>query len=597
MWRLSPRVLLSAFVLSLAGLSLAVPGALAASPSPSAGSATVLRVGMTSGIDNPNIWAVTSVAEWEAVTLQYDMMLKFSDKDLTAAPSLATSCDHSTDYRVWTCKIRTDVKWSDGQPLTARDIAFSFKFALDKNVPVFAGYFPGNPKFETPDDQTLIWRTKDPTNAPLVPAWSYVVPEHIWSKYLKSSLAELKAVNVVPNVASGPYYLTSANPGQNWTFARNPYFWGQKPAYDSVEFVLYTNQDAMVQALKNGEIDIADGVDSALLPAVSKLANVAVQKVTSDWWVNLAFNFGGQGASSHPLAALKDLTVRKAIVMAIDKQAIVDKVYYGAGSPGDTIIRPLSTFWHLSVPSDKVIKYDPAGANSLLDAAGYRRGADGIRVDPKNGKPLVIRMPVSDDTAGSLPAGQLIAGFLKAIGITVNVQQVTAGKMSDIESSGNFDAYIWYWSGDPDPNYQLSAFTTAQCGGLSDGCFSDPIYDAMFVKQGTIFDPVARQVIVKEMQQYLYDHIPGVALVYPSAIEAYRTDQVAGLTSVPGASGYLVPDYSYTSFVTAHPATAVSGAPASSGMPLWIWVVGALAVVAGGGLVVRRSSKRRDDRE
>ncbi len=597
MWRLSPRVLLSAFILSLVGLSLAAPGAIAASPSSSPGAASVLRVGMTSGIDNPNIWAVTSVAEWEAVALQYDMLLKFSDKDLTAAPSLATSCDHSADYRVWTCKIRTGVKWSDGQPLTSRDIAFSFKFALDKNVPVFAGYFPGNPKFETPDDQTLIWRTKDPTNAPMVPAWSYVVPEHIWSKYLKSSLAEIKAVNVVPNVASGPYYLTSANPGQNWTFTRNPYFWGQKPAYDSVEFVLYTNQDAMVQALKNGEIAIADGVDSALLPAVSKLANVAVQKVTSDWWVNLAFNFGGQGTSSHPLAALKDLTVRKAIVMAIDKQAIVDKVYYGAGSPGDTIIRPLSAFWHLTVPSDKLIKYDPAGANSLLDAAGYRRGADGIRIDPKNGKPLVIRMPVSDDTAGSLPAGQLIAGYLKAIGITVNVQQVTAGKMSDIESSGNFDAYIWYWSGDPDPNYQLSAFTSAQCGGLSDGCFADPAYDAMFVKQGTIFDPVARQVIVKEMQQYLYDHIPGVALVYPSAIEAYRTDQVAGLTSVPGANGYLVPDYSYTSFVTAHPATASSGAPSSSGLPLWIWAVGALVVVAGGGLVVRRSAKRRDERE
>ncbi|MEK9809669.1 MAG: ABC transporter substrate-binding protein, partial [Candidatus Nanopelagicales bacterium] len=126
---------------------------------------------------------------------------------------------------------------------------------------------------------------------------------------------------------------------------------------------------------------IAETLDSSLLPALESIPNVAVQRVTADTWINLAFNFGGQGPDSNPLPALQDLQVRKAIAMAIDKQAIVDKVYLGAGAPGETIVRPLSVYWHLDIPDDQVIPYDPAAANAMLDEAGYTMGPDGIRLD------------------------------------------------------------------------------------------------------------------------------------------------------------------------------------------------------------------------
>ena len=589
-------------VLAVAALAavVAAPAAVADSASPSAASssaATVLRVGMTTGIDNPNIWALNSATEFEAVTLQYDMMLKFSDKDLTAAPSLATGCVASDERRVWTCTIRSGVKWSDGVPLTSKDIAFTYKFAIDKQFPYFSGYFPEGTTFETPDDTTLVWRSKEPTNGPTVPAWVYVVPEHVWSKYATADVKTITSAKTLPTVSSGPYVMTSAVAGQSWTFERNPNFWGQRPAYDKVVFSLFTNQEAMVQALKNGQIDVADGLEGALLPAVQKTPNVAVQKVTSDFWVNMAFNFGGQGAASHPLPALQDLRVRKAIEMAIDKQKLVDTVYPGAATPGETVIRPLSVFWHLNVPKDKLIGYDPAAANTLLDQAGYARGSDGVRVDPKTGKPLVIRMPTSDDTAGSTAVGQLVAGFLKAVGITVNVQPVTAGKMYDIQQSGDFDAYIWYWSGDPDPNYQLSVFTSDECKDLSDGCFKDPAYDALYEKQHTTLDPTQRLPIVQEAQQYLYDHIPGIVLAYPNALEAYRTDRVTGFTATPEKDGYLMPSYTYTSLVTAHPVTAsTSGSSASSGISPAVWVAIAVVVVAavGGFVVLRRRSDDAD---
>lgn len=583
-------LLVAAFVAVLTpGLARAADSA---SPAPSAAT-KILRIGTTTAIDNPNIWAVNSTTEWESANLQYDMMMKYGQTDLSAAPSLATGCEHSADFRTWTCTIRSGVKWSDGQPLTSRDVAFSYRLAIDKQISIFSGYFPQGTTFATPNDTTLVWTSPYPTEGPMVPAWAYVVPEHVWSKYLGASSKQITAADVVPTVSSGPYQMTSATPGQNWTFTRNPNYWGPAPAYDKIVYQLYTNQDALVQALKNGQVDIADALDGSVLPALQKLSDVTVNKVVSDWWVNLAFNFGGRGPG---LPALQNLQVRKAIEMAIDKQQIVDKVYPGAAAVGQTVIRPLSKFWHLTIPADQVIPYDPAAANALLDAAGYRVGPGGVRVDPKSGAPLVIRMPVSDDTAGSSAVGQLVVGFLKQIGITVKMQPVTAGKMYDLQQSGDFDAYIWYWSGDPDPNYQLSAFTGDQCGeGISDGCWKNAHYDALFAQQQTTFDPKARKAIVDQMQQLVYDQVPVIVVAYPNAIEAYRNDHVTITGRVPQPDGYILPQYSVDVLLAAHPATGDVAADASPGLPLWAWGLALVVVVALVVYFVRRGRRAEDD--
>jgi len=548
----------------------------------------VLRVGTILDLSNDNPWGVVGGYDWGVATTQYDMLLQFSDEDLSPAPGLAEGCEPNEDRTKWTCMLREGLKWSDGTPLTSEDVAFTFRFAIDNSISVYRSYFPFNPTFETPDDRTLVWKTEQPTFAPDLPPWVYIVPEHVWKEYDGADKKEIKSAPNTPSVASGPFTLTEWERGQGWTMERNPYFWGPEPVVDRIEFRVFDNQEAMVQALKNGEIDIADALQPSVFRTLEGEEDIATQKVISDWWLNLAFNFGGQSKDADPHPALHDRTVRKAIAMAIDKQEIVDKVYLGLANPGDTIVREASTYWHLDIPADQEYPYDPDAANAMLDEAGYLdTDGDGVREDPESGRPFELLMPASDETTGAVEAGQLIVGYLDAIGMQVELQPSSDGKMDDYWGSGDFDMYIWYWSGDPDPNYQLWVFASGQCGSWSDGCYSNPDYDDLYYAQTSIFDREERREVVFEAQEFIYRDLPGVVLAYPSWLEAYRTDRFTGWTPVPGENGYLLPTYNYNSLLTVQPVAGAAEA-SSPGLPAWIWIAG-VAVI---GIVVWRVATR-----
>ena len=142
-------------VVAAAFATTAVPFAGAQTGTPAAGEDLALRVGVVSDLITDNPWAVSAGSDWVVVTLQYDMMLKFASEDLSPAPSLATGCEPNADSTEWTCTLREGLKWSDGSALTSRDIAFTYRFVIDNKIPQYKSYFPFNPTFETPDDQTL----------------------------------------------------------------------------------------------------------------------------------------------------------------------------------------------------------------------------------------------------------------------------------------------------------------------------------------------------------------------------------------------------------------------------------------------------------
>ena len=554
------------------------------------------HVGAVDDIVSVNVFKACCSADYEMMLMNYNMLYGFSAEDLSPVPELTSGCENSEDYMTWTCPIRDDVTWHDGEQLTADDIAFTYRFILDNELTTFSDYLPFNPTFETPDDYTLVWRSEEPTFAPTTPPYVPILPEHVWSELDGKPAKEIRSFEQVPLVGSGPFQLTEWKPGQFWRMeAQEGHFFGT-PTIDEVVFHIYGNHEAMVQALNAGEIDYAYDLPPTLARSLEDAEDVGLNVQAPNYHTNLAFNFGGQDEwhpkvygtppatepTNHP--ALHDRAVRLAIAHAIDKQALVDTVYQGFARPGESFISPDKVFWHYDVPEEEVIPFDIEEANRILDEAGYtERTDDGVRIDPKSGEPLVLDIVAINNSVGSARSAELMAGWMEQIGIRFDVRVVSESKAYEEWENGTFDAYVWGWGGDPDPDFNMSIYTTNQCLGWSDGCYSNPTLDEMYREQQQTFDREERQEIVHEFQRIHYEEVPEVVLVYPQTIAAYRTDEWEGFVPTPTDGGGFLFAWRVDSYMNLRPVSAggVGEAGDGGGLSTGVWVaIGAVVLVA-----------------
>ena len=593
------RIVTGTVALLLTMGSVTVGVAHAQSASTSAEKVT-LRVGIPGDMVAPIPFKACCGYEYEMLFNAFDMLFNFKPADLTPAPGLAESCEPDATNKVWTCKIRSGVMWSDGQPLTSKDIAFTYRFILDNHLASFSDYLPFNPTFETPDDTTLIWKSEKPTFAPTVPPWVPIVPEHIWSQYDGMDAKEIKAVDPLadgPMVSSGPFQLTEWKPGEFFTMEANKGYWGGSPTIDEIVYQVFDNQEAMVQALKGGQIDFADDLNPTLFNALQGQDNIATNAAAPSTFTNFAWNFGSSDMphdTHNP--ALEDLAVRQAVEYGTNRQAIVDSVYQGDAIVGTTVTLPSSP-WHYEPPPEDLYTFDPAKSQQLLDDAGYvDTDGDGIREDPKGGQPLEFNVLTLNNQVGSNDIGKLMQGWLKDIGIQLNLVPVSESKAYAVWADGDYDAYIWGWGGDPDPDFILSIFTTHQCLSWSDGCYSDTSYDEMYSEQQTIFDREERNAFIDGMQQFLYEQSPEMVLVYPQYLQAYRTDAFTGYVPTPTEGGALLFGWGPYSYINMKPVEGgTAGASSGGGSNTLLYLgLGAVLIV---GLVFLASRRRRSDED
>jgi peptide/nickel transport system substrate-binding protein len=412
----------------------------------------------------------------------------------------------------------------------------------------------------------------------------------------------------------------------------NPNFYRGKPAVDEVVFKIYKNQDALGQALKKGEIDFADSLESNVFKSLQGQPGITTISAQYSGFNELAFNTGAALADGTPIGdgnpLLKDKKLRQALNYAVDRQAMVDKVLGGGGSPGTTIIPSMYTSLHLD-PANPYT-YDPEKAKSLLDAAGYPVGPDGIRADSKGNK-LSFRLFGRTDSSGnnSQKAVQFLKGYLSAVGIDVQSKMVASDNLTTLIGEGKFDMFEWGWVVEPDPNYQLSTFTCANrsykdgdsiYANLSDSFYCNPAYDKLNDQQSVETDVTKRTAIVKQMQQMLYDDAPYLVTYYYDNPEAYRSDRFTGFVNQPSPQGSLLFQYGTWSYENIKPVTAGDSASASPGQtisqgeaapaasssgPNWTVIIGLVALVLvalGAGVFLGRGRNRDlassdDDRE
>ncbi|MEO5939635.1 MAG: ABC transporter substrate-binding protein, partial [Candidatus Limnocylindrales bacterium] len=315
------RVALAA-MLALAAL---VPGA-----APAVGAnPLILRVGTDQTFSGLNPWQSVYVLDYEVFTLNYDLLVSY-DENLGNAPGFAESWKTSTDGLTTTFKIRAGMKWSDGEPATAADAAWTYQLAIDaikKEVTLGSGYIDGYlssaglKSVSAPDATTLIVTTDTPT-ALLLPAYVPILPKHIWSKYTLEQIANAEAdgafLNDAPVVGTGPYTAVEYKSGEFMRFARNPNYWGKQGAADEVIIQHFASGDTMVQALKNGEIEYARGISADAFDALATSTDVKTVEGFANGYSYLTFNgypktIPGGGSST---TATRDPAFRDALAYA-----------------------------------------------------------------------------------------------------------------------------------------------------------------------------------------------------------------------------------------------------------------------------------------
>jgi peptide/nickel transport system substrate-binding protein len=568
----------------------------AATTTPSGGAGT-FTVGMLNDIDSLNPFTGIVAEAYEVWGTMYDTLTGYSEKDFSPTPRLASSWTTSADGKTWTYTIRADVTWSDGVKLTAKDVAYTFnrilKGAYEQTN--YGNYVANIVSVTAPDDTTVVMTTKVPT--PIMTRLAVpILPEHIWSKVTEAKVKSY--ANETDVVGSGPFTLVERKAGQFARLTANKTYWDGAPKIDELVFRVYANADALAQALKAGEVDIADALDADVWQSLKNTAGVVTYAAKYYGFDELAFNTGAaldDGTAigdGHP--ALKDKRVRVALSYAIDRAAIVDRVLNGTGSVGSTIIPPIYADLHLEPSTPPA--FDLAKANQLLDDAGYRKGANGIRTMPDGSKPLKLRLFARQESQPSQQAAKFIQGWFKDVGVTVDVKVVAEDNLTELIGQGNFDLFEWGWVVEPDPDYQLSTFTcdkrSYKDGGdvfanLSDSFYCNKEFDALYAKQATQTDPAQRAETVKAMQQMLYDDAPYAMLYYYDDTQAYR-DEWTGFAAQPegGALIFQYGTYSYRNIEPKKAAAATSGASGSTGSGTQAGGGSSTGVLVGGGLAV-----------
>jgi peptide/nickel transport system substrate-binding protein len=586
--------LIVAAALLTAGLIWGLTGALAESASPTAAKAT-LRVGWTQRPDNLNPFIGYNSQDWAVWHLNYDLLFGYKAGDVTPTPELAAEIPTvenggiSADGKTVTVKLRQGVKWQDGQPFTARDVAFTWNFIVDNQLGAFTMYTELVKHVEVVDDYTARFILTKP-KAAFLSMYIFVLPEHIWSKVTPKA-AENTYVNKLPIVGTGPFQTVKADAGlQTVIMDANPNYWRGRPKIDEVIFTTYENPDNMVNDLIAGGLQAAAEPPSAQFARLQSTPGITTNAYETKGFDELGFNcYTGKTSLGNPV--LKDWRFRQALNYAIDHQAIVDRAYLGLAIPATTIIQ--SGFfskeldWHWEPPTDQKYTFDLEKAKAALDAAGYKDvNGDGIR-DYK-GKPIVLRLYALSSNEAQQRCGRFITGWLQSIGLKIKYQVLDYSAMSAkayaTNKAGEFapdwDMFLWSWGGDLDPTYILSVFLTNQINNYSDCAWSNPTYDALFTKQASQIDQQQRKQTIYEMQKLLYEQSPYIVLVYPATLEAYSSKGWTGWVRSPSVKGGAVMTYdNIDSYLFVQPASASAAAGGGSNAGLIVGIVVAVIVV------------------
>lgn len=545
----------------------------------------------------------------DLVYLTYDALF-WSPAREEPRPLLAESAEPNEDLTTWTVTLRQDVTWHDGEPFTAEDVAFTYRYFTDVHrVGRFAHHVYDIPAFESAeviDDHTvaLTFAAPAPTFVSLPGADVPIVPQHVWEDIEEPGL-ETESLPV----GTGPFELVEIEPDQLYRFQANEDYFLGAPTVDELVLPIVQDPSSVFAALRTGELDSAvHPVPPELVEDFEADGDIEVAESTRMETVILYFNTAREPQS--------DPVLRKAIALAIDRDEIVERVMLGHAAPGlDTFTHPLS-IW--STP-DPVRDHDLDAAAEMLDEAGYELDGDDNLLTP-DGEPVEVEVLVSSFAPQHLRAMELVTEHAAELGIDLKIETLDPATIASrrgptaADDAPPVDAFVRAMEAHMhvDPDAMIHFFGTPQPGrpgaGLSG--YANPEFDALAEDAATESDADTRAEMVHELQTIFAEEVPAIALYYPLGQYAYRPAAYDGWVEEPGHGifnkfsflaaeadaagdeGTTEPeaDDAADDGQTGADEQAGAGTETDAGGAPWVWIVAGLVVLGLAGLfLVRRS--------
>ncbi|MGG1662549.1 ABC transporter substrate-binding protein [Brevibacillus sp. NRS-1366] len=414
-------------------------------------------------------------------------------------PHLAESYTITPDGKTWTFKMRSGITFHDGTPLTAKSFKETFDRIFDPKTKATSvlSTLGAVKTVKAPDDQTLILELKEPF-APLLINLS--IPG--WLQPMSMQAIEKSGTDYGRNpVGVGPWKFESWQPGQAVTLTRNDQYKWAEPYYenrgpvrpDKLVFKFIIDNQTRLAALDSGSIDIALNVPAKEIKKYRNSDKFEVmERMRSGIGLFLEMNMRTE--------ALQDVQVRKALNMAINKEAIIQAALQGEGEVAHSLLPP-TLFGYDKAVEELDYKYSQEEAKKLLDAAGWKMSAEGSR--EKNGKKLSLTLLSSESQAKET---QLVQAMLGELGIKVTINNMDPGAMLDAASKGQFDLTVMSYT-DVEPDIFYLFFHSSQIGVFNDSAINDPKLDELLVKGRTTVDLEARKRVYSDIQKYMIEQV------------------------------------------------------------------------------------------
>ena len=449
----------------------------------------------------------------------------------TVIPTVANG-GISADLTTWTFHMRPGVKWSDGQPLDARDVDFSWKLWTNPKFPAAStiGFNLITSADISPDNLTITFHLKQ-AYSPFLSIWTdglnAPLPAHHFQGLAPDKILT-SPDNLNPSVTSGPFMMKESKPGDHYTVVRNPnYDLASQglPYLDSVVFRIVPSQDTILKDLQAGTIDSAWFLDVTNTTLYQQLSNYSLSaNPNTANFEAMYFNFHNKILGSHP-------EVRQAMAMAVDHQTLINRARRGEAVPLCTDHgKAYVPGYQADAPCPK---FDATAANALLDQNGWTIGPNGVRT--KNGMRLEFEYSTTANNSWRADDELIVQQDFKAIGIKLDIQNYPAstffgpflgggnpspptGAVAGKDDLFEFEN-LWTYDADDSSLFACNQFPP---NGSNFAFYCNSSLDKLYVQEEGTADPAMRQQVFNQIHQIYLTDFPFVVLYSPTDIAIHK---------------------------------------------------------------------------